>query len=114
MFMPKQPVSVTLERDNLLWLRGRMAGRKRRSLSDALDELITAARLGGHGGGEVRSVVGTIDIAMDDPLLEQADSYLRDEFERSLGRPSLAREGGGVSPRARAIRLTLPRKPRRG
>jgi hypothetical protein len=47
MFMPKQPLSVTLDRDNLLWLRGRADGRKRKSLSDALDEIITAARLGG-------------------------------------------------------------------
>ena len=40
--MPKRPVSVTLDENNLLWLRGRMARRKRRSLSDAIDEVITA------------------------------------------------------------------------
>ena len=49
MFMPKQPVSVTLDADNLLWLRARAVSRKRRSLSDALDEILTAARSGAHG-----------------------------------------------------------------
>ena len=112
--MPKQPVSVTLDQDNLLWLRGRMTGRKRRSLSDALDEVITAARLGGLGANEIRSVVGTIDIASDDPLLERADAYVRSEFERSLARPSLVRQGGPASTTGRGRRAKLARAPRRG
>lgn len=112
--MPKQPVSVTLDQDNLLWLRGQVAGRKRRSLSDALDEVITAARLGGLGANEIRSVIGTIDIAADDPLLERADAYVRGEFERSLVRPSLVREGGPASTRSRVRRVKVSRKPRRG
>lgn len=112
--MPKQPVSVTMDQDNLLWLRGRMIGRKRRSLSEALDELITAARRGGHARDDVRSVVGTIDIATDDPLLERADAYVRAEFEASLTRPSLAREGRPSSDRTRASRVSNARKPRRG
>jgi hypothetical protein len=86
MFMPKRPVSVTLDEGNLLWLRGRMARRKRRSLSDALDEVITAARASG-GLDAPRSVAGTIDIAANDPGLEKADRYVRSFFEKSLSRP---------------------------
>src|SRR5688572_28006627 len=86
MFMPKQPLSVTLDRDNLLWLRGRAASRKRKSLSDALDEILTAARLGGVAADASRSVVGTVDIAADDPDLEKADGYVREVFSASLGR----------------------------
>jgi hypothetical protein len=92
MFMPKHPVSVTLDADNLLWLRGRAASRKRKSLSDALDEILTAARLGGVGSGEPRSVVGTVDIAPGDPGLDAADEEIRALFASSLSRPLIARE----------------------
>src|SRR5262245_32098147 len=92
MFMPKQPVSVTLDADNLLWLRARAASRKRRSLSDALDEILTAARTGPHGVAASRSVVGTIDIAADDPGLMRADAHIREEMDASLGRPLAAHE----------------------
>jgi len=91
MFMPKAPISVTLETDNLLWLRGRAASAKRRSVSEALDDVITAARLGGQPG-EVRSVVGTVDIGADDPGLERADAVVRGLFEASVSRPSMVRE----------------------
>ena len=91
-----------------------MAGRKRRSLSDALDEVITAARLGGPGANEIRSVVGTIDIAADDPFLERADAYVQGELERSLARPGLVREAGPVSTRGRVRHVIVARKPRRG
>jgi hypothetical protein len=92
MFMPKEPVSVTLGRENLLWLRGRAARSKRRSLSDALDEIVTTARLGGQAPGSIRSIVGTVDIAGDDPGLERADQYVRAEFEASLARPLVVHE----------------------
>jgi len=92
MFMPKKPVSVTLEEANLLWLRGRATGRKKRSLSDALDEIVTAARQGGHGADAPRSVAGTIDIAADDPHLERAGESLRALFDASIQRPFLVRE----------------------
>jgi hypothetical protein len=105
MFMPKKPLSVTLEESNVLWLKGRAAATKRRSLSEALDEVITAARTGGHGAEVARSVVGTIDIAAEDPELGQADAYLQGMFAASLGRPFLAREsppaGGDKSTRGR-------------
>ncbi len=90
--MPKTPLSVTLDDSNLLWLKGRTAGRKKRSLSETLDEILTEARTGGVGANAARSVVGTIDIADDDPDLAGADAAIGALFETSLGRPFLVRE----------------------
>ena len=105
--MPKKPLSVTLEEDNLLWLRGRAALSRRRSLSDALDEIVTAARTGGLGATASRSVAGTIDIADADPDLDTADEYIRQTFQASISRPMLLRErpatfGGSAAGRPRA------------
>ena len=83
---------MTLDVDNLLWLRARAVSRKRRSLSDALDEILTAARTGARGVEASRSVVGTIDIAADDPGLLRADAYIREEMESSLSRPLAVHE----------------------
>lgn len=82
---------MTLEADNLTWLKGRTVGGKYRSLSDALDAVVRAARLGGNTG-EIRSVVGTVDIAASDPDLTGADAEINQLFESSLTRPVLARE----------------------
>jgi hypothetical protein len=106
MYMPKKPVSVTLEADNLLWLRGRAAARKRRSLSDALDEIVTAARTSGADARTAKSVVGTIDIAAADPGLERADADVAALFASSVGRPFLVRKA--------PARETSARKGRRG
>ncbi len=102
MFMPKKPLSVTLDEQNLLWLRGRAAVTKRRSLSEALDGLITAARTGGHGADAPRSVVGTIDIAADDPNLDHADDYINTFVTGSLSRPFLARNTAPAASRTGA------------
>jgi hypothetical protein len=83
--MPKFPVSVTLDQDNLLWLKGRAASTKRRSLSEALDQVVTAARLGGRSG-EARSVIGTVDIGAEDPGLDRADATVHALFEASTRR----------------------------
>lgn len=92
-FMPKRGISVTLGDDNLLWLKARTRAAKARSLSETLDGLVTEARLAGRiPESLVRSVVGTVDVAEDDPNLERADSYIRDLFSASTGRPVLARE----------------------
>jgi hypothetical protein len=117
MFMPKKPLSVTLEADNLLWLRGRVASGKRRSLSEALDEIVTAARQAGGTPGDIRSVVGTIDLAPDDPALERADMYIADLFSSSVARPVLAREEpGAYGPASAPPAVGRPRgrAPRRG
>jgi hypothetical protein len=93
MNMSKKPVSVTLDRENLLWLRGRAAALKRRSLSDTLDEIVTAARTGGAKDVTSRSVVGTVDIAEADPGLATADQYIATLFAASVARPFLVRDG---------------------
>lgn len=82
---------MTLDADNLTWLKGRALGGKHRSLSEALDDVVRAARLGG-GAGDVRSVVGTIDIAASDPDLNSADEEVAQLYQASLGRPVIARE----------------------
>jgi len=89
--MPKKAVSLTLDEANLLWLRGRGYGRG--NLSAAIDDLISEARAGRLGDTmTIRSVVGTIDLAADDPRLERADAAVRNLFAESLARPSRVRE----------------------
>ena len=91
--MPKKAVSLTLDETNLVWLKGRGYGQG--NLSAAVDELITAARAGRLGApSPVQSIVGTIDLAADDPQLERADSAMRDLFAASLARPFRVSEAG--------------------
>lgn len=106
--MPKEPVSVTLDTDNLIWLRGRVVSRKRRSLSDALDEIVTAARTGTAGVEPSRSVAGTIRLADEDPGLQQAKAYVRSQFDRSLDRPLVVHEAS--EPYQAAPRVTRARR----
>ncbi len=87
----KQAISVTLEADNLTWLKGRVGATGLRSVSELLDRLVTQARTSGVPG-VMRSVVGTIDIDPTDPLMERADDVVRALFEASLGRPMVLRE----------------------
>jgi hypothetical protein len=88
--MTRRAISVTLEADNLTWLKGR-SGASGASVSRLLDQIITAARQGAHGV-PTRSVVGTIDIDASDPLLEHADALVRAAFDVSLGRPLTVHE----------------------
>src|SRR5476651_235851 len=83
--MPKQAISVTLDADNLTWLKGRAGAAGARSVSALLDRLVAAARESGAVGPS-RSVVGTIDLAPGDPLLRRADAAVRGLFDASLGR----------------------------
>ncbi|MEI6244743.1 MAG: hypothetical protein WCQ64_06820 [Acidobacteriota bacterium] len=82
--MPKQALSVTIEDANVTWLRGRVRSGKRRSLSEALDDVVTQARLGGRTD-DARSVVGTVDIAGGDATLSDADGDVRRAFQAALG-----------------------------
>jgi hypothetical protein len=84
--MSKRAISVTLEADNLTWLRGRAGAAGVRSVSQLLDQLVTTARRAGHVG-PARSVVGTIDVDPSDPGLAGADAAVQALFETSLGRP---------------------------
>src|SRR4029453_9944104 len=105
--MPKRAISLTLDEANLLWLRGRGYGRG--NLSAAGDDLIRGARAGGLGGpAPVRSVIGTIDLAADDPHLDRADAAVRDVFARSLSRPTQGRE------RSAAAKPDVRKRRRRG
>lgn len=115
MFMPKAPVSVTLNTDNLHWLRGRMVSRKRRSLSDALDEIVTAARTGTSSLEPIRSVVGSVVIPVTDPDLSGADAYIRTQVAASIDRPLIVHEPKATfgATRRTGARVTS-RKPRRG
>jgi len=94
--MAKSPVSVTLSDDNLSWLRGRTVALKARSLSETLDTLVTRARMGGETpAAAVRSVVGTIDVAAEDPELADADRFVRTLVGGSLARRLAGRRGAG-------------------
>ncbi len=79
--MSKEAISVTLDVQNLLWLRGQVRARARRSVSQVLDRLVTEARTGARiEEGAIRSVVGTIRLPAEDPDLSQASATLRGLF----------------------------------
>lgn len=90
--MPKRAVSVTLDAVNVLWLKGR-ARLSGGNVSDALDKLVTSARLGraGHVAG-ASSVVGMVDLK-DDPDLLKADAAVREWFDEYLSKPFEVNEG---------------------
>lgn len=81
--MSKQSISVKISSDNLLWLRGRARAAGTRSISEAIDRLISDARTG-RSDGPHRTVVGTIKISDSDPDLSEADADLRALFRASL------------------------------
>ena len=85
----RKPISVTIDEDNLLWLKAQAAATAKGSVSSVLDRLVRTARLEGRTDA-IRSVVGTVDLPQGD--LEQGDAYVRTTFARSLGRPLLVRE----------------------
>src|SRR5262245_13455796 len=88
----KHSISITIARDNLMWLKEQAAARTRGNVSEIINRLITDARHAGQTDpAAIRSVAGTIDLP-DDESLTEADSYVRAMFERSLARPMLVRE----------------------
>src|SRR5262245_46356529 len=88
----KKAISITLNAENLLWLRGQSARTAEGNVSEVVDRLIGDARAAGRTHpGAIRSVVGTIDLP-DDDSLEKADAHVKAMFERSLSRPLLVRE----------------------
>lgn len=101
--MTKLAISITLESDNLTWLRGRVGATGVRSVSELLDRIVTQARQLGETGPS-RSVVGTIDIAAGDAGLDGADEVVRDLFARSLAQPIMLSERAPQYGRSRAGR----------
>ena len=106
--MGKQAISVTLDADNIVWLKARTGAAGARSVSELLDQLITTVRQSRHAGPS-RSVVGTVDIDPSDPLLAHADEVIRAMFDKSIGKPLIVRE---TSPESRVRRPST--KKRRG
>ena len=89
----KQEASLTLDVQNLTWLKGQAAAKPGGTVSGVVDRLVTEARLAGRGSPEsMRSVVGSIDLPDDDEDLTQADQQIRTIFDRSLRRPMLVKE----------------------
>ena len=112
--MPKNALSVTLDQDNLLWLRARTTAVGGKSLSETLDRIITAARQSGRVSDDaIRSVAGTIDISNEDPDLQTADTYVRALFETTRTRRRAGAHGKGRRPGARQ-RGATGRRPKRG
>jgi hypothetical protein len=70
--MNKQPISVTLSPDNLLWLRGRARAEQLGSLSEFLDRLITRARFGGDAPRVGRSMKGALAGVAAEPVADTA------------------------------------------
>lgn len=98
----KQAISVTVEEDNLLWLRAQAAASTRGNVSEVLDRLVAEARAAGRtDAAAIRSVVGTVDLPADDADLSGADAYVRSLYDRSLGRPMLAKERAPLPGRKR-------------
>jgi len=93
--MNKQAISVTLEADNLAWVRSRALAAGRLSVSEMLDRLIEEARTSGAGSGPGRSVVGTVEIAPEDPELLTADEAIRALLAQSVARTARAMERAG-------------------
>jgi hypothetical protein len=107
--MAKKAISVTLDELNMLWLRDQTIRKSARNLSDAIDQLITAARLRSWGPPRPsRSIVGAIEIPDDDANLDQLGAAMRETFDRSVVRTAfIAREANEPVRRSR-------RKPTRG
>jgi hypothetical protein len=85
----RKAISVTIDEDNLLWLKAQAAATMKGSVSDVLDRLVRNARLEGRTDA-IRSVVGTVDLPHGN--LDRADVDVRSLFDRSLGRPMLVKE----------------------
>ena len=112
MFMPKNGISVTLDERNLLWLKARTLATRTRSVSETLDQLVTAARTARTvPDTAIRSVVGTVDIAATDPDLAQADAYVTALMEQALIVPASGRDTPARKP---GHRSREPKRVRRG
>ena len=102
--MARTPLSVTLQTDNITWLKARTRAVGARSLSDLLDRIVTEARRLSPAG-DMRSVMGTIDLDPDDPMLMGADEVVRAMVDSSLARPTVVKEAKAASTAKRRRRV---------
>ena len=94
--MPRKAISLTLDQDNLIWLRGQAGAARNGSVSQIVDRLVSAARAAGRvQAASVRSVVGTIRISTSDPDLARADAAIRALFPGRLRGASRRRQRRG-------------------
>ncbi len=85
--MSHKAVTLDLDPANLLWLEDQAGAPGRRTLSEVVNELLAKIRGSQRGErGSVPSVRGMIEIAEDDPNLEEADAALRTLFAESFER----------------------------
>jgi len=82
---------VTLDDDNILWLRARAGAARLRSVSELLNQIVSTARRS-KSAPHPKSVVGTLRIAPDDAALETADAAVRQLFDAALTGASIAPE----------------------
>jgi hypothetical protein len=87
--MNKKAISVTLDAENLTWLKGRVGASGLRSVSDLLDRLVTDARSRRSVAPDVRSRDDRRGLR---PAAAQADATVRDPMDASLGRPLMVKE----------------------
>lgn len=83
---------MTLETDNLLWLKARTRATGTRSISAVLDGMVTGAR---QASEPVTSVVGFVSFPDGEDGLERGTEEIRKLFGRSLSRPSARRQSRG-------------------
>jgi len=82
--MAREAVSVTLDADNLLWLRAQARAGRGPNVSQILDRLVGDARASGRSlAAPSRSVVGSVDLRAFDP--EAANRDVRAMFARTSG-----------------------------
>src|SRR5437899_8515143 len=74
--MAKRAISVTLDADNLMWLKARTGAARLRSVSELLDQLVTVARESGRLRPS-QPAVRTIDSDARPPGLDGADRAVR-------------------------------------
>lgn len=100
--MNKQPISVTLRRENLLWLRGRVRATGQRSVSEALDRLIEEVRQL-RSGSDARSIEGTARLLASDDQLDNAREEDRLLYAEAVERSARALEPGRETRSGRAV-----------
>ena len=102
--MSKRALSVTLDPENILWLRGRTQATGRRSVSETLDRLVSEARSGGKDPSGIRSVVGSVTINESKGGLTTADEAIRAIFSASIERTARALLGDSRKAHRKASR----------